>query len=266
MSTYLPEDEGFVGPDGQILCRWTELTEPTRVAMTWAWMRTLPDAQIEDRLPRRATLTVTLTAGTEAGTTDLDLRHADIPAEWVEDMTTIWLSKIDQWAYQSRPPRRRASRPSRQPSTRAPGTIELPDDTAGVPVIRTDFRDNDLWAQLRADLIAEDYTGSGYEPNLNFVDRTDLTELNTATLEAAVPRLYPSAYGQPFLVVADATAVSSPEHHVLLIDLNGHNTSPSFRALPQEIATIEANLSTANMDFSNFYDNTSNDGVFRGLA
>lgn len=48
MSTYDHAVDGFVGTDGQILCRSTDLTEPTRVAMTWAWMRTVqPHARLE---------------------------------------------------------------------------------------------------------------------------------------------------------------------------------------------------------------------------
>jgi len=107
MSTYDTSTDGFVGTGGQIVCQWTELSEPTRVAMTWAWMRTVqPDARLEPLLPHEARFSVVLTDQTvdpEQPRVQISLTHADIPAEWVEDMTLIWTSKIDQWAYQSRP-------------------------------------------------------------------------------------------------------------------------------------------------------------------
>jgi hypothetical protein len=143
--------------------------------------------------------------------------------------------------------------------------IELPEDTGGVPVVRTDFSDEAAWAWLRAELAAEDYSGSGYEPNLEFVERRDLSGMDPATLEDAVPRTYPSSYAHPFIVVVDAVAASSPEHPVLLMDLSEEDTAPSFRALPREVAAIEANLSIGNMDFFEFGDNASDDGIFRGF-
>lgn len=143
--------------------------------------------------------------------------------------------------------------------------IELPEDTGAVPVLRVDFSDDAIWAQLRSDLLAADYAGSGYEPNLDFVERRELSGLDDTALQSRIPRSYPSAYDQPFLIVIDAAAVSSPEHAVLLIDLSEQHTAPSFRALPREIAAIEANLSLANMDFFEFGDNTGDDGIFRGF-
>jgi uncharacterized protein YndB with AHSA1/START domain len=111
MSTYDTSVDGFLGTDGQIQCRWTELAEPNRVAMTWVWMRTVqPNAHLEPRLQREPMFSVVLadqTAHTDEPEVLLTLTHADIPVEWVEDMTTIWESKIDQWAYQSRPKAKR---------------------------------------------------------------------------------------------------------------------------------------------------------------
>lgn len=142
--------------------------------------------------------------------------------------------------------------------------IEMPDDSGEVPVVRTDFSSEEAWARLQVELAAEDYSGSGYEPNLEFIERRDLSKMDAATLEKAIPRKYPSSYAHPFLVVVDAVAVASPDHPVLLVDLSEEETSRSFRALPREVAAIEANLSIANMDFFEFGDNADDDGVFRG--
>ena len=45
------------------------------------------------------------------------------------------------------------------------------------------------------------------------------------------------------------------------------NTFPgrTFRCVVEEVASIEANLSIANMDFHEFADNVEADGVFRGF-
>ena len=106
---------------------------------------------------------------------------------------------------------------------------------------------------------------SGYEPALAFVERRDLASFDADALVAQIPTQYPSGYEQPFLIVVDAAAIASPEHPVLLVDLSEEDTSPPFRALPREIAAIEANLSIANMDFFEFSDNAGSDGVFRGF-
>jgi hypothetical protein len=142
--------------------------------------------------------------------------------------------------------------------------IELP-DTDAVPVVRIDFSNDEAWDQLRADLQAPDYSGSDYEASLSFVERRDLAGMEATSFDAETPRRFPSSYEHPFMIVVDAVALNSPEHPVLLIDLSEGETSASFRALPREIAAIEANLSLANMDFFEFGDNAEGDGVFRGF-
>jgi hypothetical protein len=142
--------------------------------------------------------------------------------------------------------------------------IELPDATA-VPVVRTDFSNDDVWAQLKADLAGPADDGSGYEPLLDYLERRDLSGLTAAAFEAEIPRLYPTSYEFPFMIVVDEVAVNTPDHPVLLIDLNERDTTPSFRALPREIASIEANLSLANMDFFEFRNSADESGVFRGF-
>jgi hypothetical protein len=142
--------------------------------------------------------------------------------------------------------------------------IELP-DTSSVPVVRTDFSNDAMWNQLRDELMATDYNASGYEPGLDFVERSDLSGMSAATLDDETPRRYPTSYEHPFMIVVDTVAMNSEEHPVLLIDLNEEETTASFRALPREIAAIEANLSIANMDFFEFADSADEDGVFRGF-
>ncbi|MBB1512749.1 hypothetical protein H5399_09050 [Tessaracoccus sp. MC1627] len=54
---------------------------------------------------------------------------------------------------------------------------------------------------------------------------------------------------------------------ISFLDLHefGEEVGRTFRAIPQEIEPITANLSIANMDFSDFADYADADGIFRGL-
>jgi hypothetical protein len=142
--------------------------------------------------------------------------------------------------------------------------IELPDVDI-VPVLRTDFSNDAIWNQLKGELAAASYDGSDYEPQLAFVERRDLSGMSASVLEGQTPRSYPTSYGVPFMIVVDDVAVNAPDHPVLLLDLHESDTATSFRALPREIASIEANLTLANMDFFEFGDNVDETGVFRGF-
>ena len=142
--------------------------------------------------------------------------------------------------------------------------IELPDIMI-VPVLRLDFSDDRAWQTLRAEVMKPAPDGSGYVATVEFFDRADLSDYSPARLEAEVPRRYPSASEYCFLIVVDRSAMSDPEHPVLLIDLNEDEPEPSFRALPREVAAIEANLSLGHMGFYDFASNADSDGVFRGF-
>jgi len=67
-------------------------------------------------------------------------------------------------------------------------------------------------------------------------------------------------------------AVSSPSTHVDLSVSDSDDAElfhtflgRTFRCAVTEFASIEANLSIANMDFQEFADNSDTDGVFRGF-
>ncbi len=67
-----------------------------------------------------------------------------------------------------------------------------------------------------------------------------------------------------FVIVVDRTAITHPEHAVLVIDLFA-DANPTLRALPSTVQAIENNLSIANMDFEEFAAAAEDDGVFRGF-
>jgi hypothetical protein len=147
-------------------------------------------------------------------------------------------------------------------SARSSATDSLP-RTVGVPFIRVDFATPAAWDRLKKIVSRPD--DSGYTANLEYVEDRALTGLDEGALESRFPRLYPDAYGHPVVFVADAAAMRPPDYPVLVMNLNRRETSRPFRAVPGEIASIEANLSLANMDYFEFVENAGSDGVFRGF-
>jgi hypothetical protein len=92
---------------------------------------------------------------------------------------------------------------------------------------------------------------------LNVVEYADITK--DQLLE-----LFPKDYSHSFIIVVDRTAISLPDHPLLIVDLyerSGHE----FRAVPSQIQGIENNLSIANMDFEEFAESVDESGVFRGF-
>jgi hypothetical protein len=65
-------------------------------------------------------------------------------------------------------------------------------------------------------------------------------------------------------VIVDQTAISHPDHPLLVVDLYT-GSGNEFRAIPSQIQGIENNLSIANMDFEEFAEAVDEDGIFRGF-
>lgn len=67
--------------------------------------------------------------------------------------------------------------------------------------------------------------------------------------------------------IAVADEQTMQDGTISFLDLNefGEDVGRTFRAIPQEVEPITANLSIANMDFSDFADNADADGIFRGF-
>lgn len=126
------------------------------------------------------------------------------------------------------------------------------------PVIRTDFSDESAWRKIQKDLAAR--YGAGFAANLRFIDERQYEGLTGQQLLRQVPGL--SDYGCIF--VADAIAMSSAEHHLLVLDpINPEGKT--FRVIPSEAWAVENNLTLANMDYAEFADSADPDGVFRGF-
>ena len=126
------------------------------------------------------------------------------------------------------------------------------------PVIRTDFSDDAAWTKLKHDLAAR-YM-AGFSAHVRFIDNQSYRGLSGQELLQRIPGL--DQYGCFF--IADALAMSSAEHHVLVFD-PANPDGKTFRVIPSEAWSVENNLSLANMDYSEFLDSADPDGVFRGF-
>lgn len=139
-------------------------------------------------------------------------------------------------------------------------TTKLP-TTPDVPVIRTDFSDQEAWERVKAGISW--VTPDEFEAHVTYVDDPAFAGLTVPDLLESDPDRATHA----LLLVVDETTIRSPEHPVLVVSLGSESDSAndgrSFRAVPHTIQEIENNLSIANMDWVNFADGVDDDGVLR---
>ncbi|MGQ0602911.1 MAG: DUF6924 domain-containing protein [Anaerolineales bacterium] len=130
-------------------------------------------------------------------------------------------------------------------------------ETRNALVLRTDFSDDAAWEAICAAIRAPVGEFQAY------VDFLNDPEYEGITLEQLLA-LAPQSPYRSFIFIADRTTFSLPEHPILVVDLY---TEPgrTFRVIPSEMWSVENNLSIANMDFEEFADALSPDGVFRGF-
>jgi hypothetical protein len=129
-------------------------------------------------------------------------------------------------------------------------------------LVRTDYTNDEAWTTVSAAATAL-YEEKGYPrmgASLHRVESPELADLTPDDLVRLERAGYLSA-----LAVADARSMR--DLTVLFVDLNEYNeqVGRNFRAIPEAVEPIVANLSIANMDFFEFADNVDADGIFRGF-
>jgi len=120
-----------------------------------------------------------------------------------------------------------------------------------------------VWAQIKDEVSSP--TDEDFLANVEFVEDPTLQGVDEATIVAGFARRYPHQYQHPVLFVADAVTMSGPDHPLLVVNLNDTVPCGPFRTTPRQVQAIENNLSTANMDFSEFAGAVDPAGVFRGF-
>ena len=124
-------------------------------------------------------------------------------------------------------------------------------------LIRTDFSDRSAWKKLTAAL------NEPADPFIFTMEIVDDLANSGATVEQLMGALAED-YPHSFMVVADNVAISQPDHPLLVVDLLGER-GRQFRAVAAEVASIDNNLSIANMGFEEFAAAVDESGVFHGF-
>lgn len=130
-------------------------------------------------------------------------------------------------------------------------------------LVRVDFENEATWTSVRDLVLAE--TAGGYRADLTVVEDRAF-EGRDFTLLASQPRGY-----EPRLVaVFDQQTREHPAHPILIVDflaeIEGDDYRPGWvRVAPEEVHSVEANLSLANLDLRDFVNNVDADGVFRSF-
>ncbi len=132
-------------------------------------------------------------------------------------------------------------------------------ETEYAVVLRTDFSDQATWKTICATIL-EPVGDFHFLANVEFLDDMQYADITKGQLLELIPK----NYDHSFIIVADQTAISNPDHPLLVVDLY-EKSGREFRAIPSQIQGIENNLSIANMDFDEFADSVDADGVFRGF-
>ena len=153
--------------------------------------------------------------------------------------------------------------------------LDVLDFDGPMPLLRTNFTDDAAWRRVVTAVTAEvhgpDFGGT-YTPNIQPIENQ---AFEGATGESLAAQANDKTYG--YVILADARSMresAGGELTVRLVDLSvapedaeefGWLLGREFRSVVTEVASIEANLSIANMDFDEFADAVEEDGVFRGF-
>jgi hypothetical protein len=145
----------------------------------------------------------------------------------------------------------------------------LPD--LGALLVRTDFTDDDAWDQAR-DEATREYGPDGFRA---YVEPVSDPQWAGATWESVKDAAPVDDEGPCVLFIADGITFASPDHPILVVDLDEKILSVAefpeiadrtpFRCVPSELWGVENNLSISNMDWEEFADAVGGDGVFRGF-
>ena len=87
-------------------------------------------------------------------------------------------------------------------------------DPENAPVLRTDFSKQAAWEEIRAE-IQKPVGRLQFRANVEFIDDPEYADLTGSQLLD----LLSADYSHTFIIVADRTTISHPEHPLLVIDL-----------------------------------------------
>lgn len=143
--------------------------------------------------------------------------------------------------------------------------VEVPSDVVGqlvsgempAPLIRTDFSDDEAWEELLG-RAGRPYPPEDFRAMLQPLSDERLDGLEASDLGGLDDRIFT-------VYLADADAMTGDEWTVIVVDPR-RSPVPAFRVDLPALASVENNLTLANMDFDDFARAVDDDGVFRGFA
>jgi uncharacterized protein YbcV (DUF1398 family) len=139
------------------------------------------------------------------------------------------------------------------------GVMKQIPKTENALVLRTDFSNQASWEAICSE-IQKTVGIFHFRANVDFLDDQEYTDITKDQLLTLIP----ANYDHSFIILVDRTAISQPDHPLLIVDLY-ESSGNEFRAVPTQVQGIENNLSIANMDFDEFADAVDEDGIFRGF-
>ncbi|GAA1986363.1 DUF6924 domain-containing protein [Amycolatopsis minnesotensis] len=143
-----------------------------------------------------------------------------------------------------------------------PAALQALLNSSTTPIVRTDFSDHDAWETAWRDITAL----REYWDDEVVLDATLIAEpgFDGCTGENLAELLLPYADECDLVFVVDATTLASPEHPVLVLEIDPEHEPPrSFRATPNALLDVEIQLSLANMDWEDFSESADPDGILR---
>lgn len=153
-----------------------------------------------------------------------------------------------------------------------PAQITAAFGDGGTPLVRTDFSSDSAWAKVVQQINRPDEYG--YVPHIVLVDDPEFAGVTGAALGETLAESEIAGYALLADARTMAEAAGGGEVTVDYVDLSVADPEDAelfnsfmgrtFRCAVAAIASVETNLSIANVDFYEFADNTDPDGVFRG--
>ncbi len=126
-------------------------------------------------------------------------------------------------------------------------------------VVRTDYSDEEAWVNVCREIETPSLIDE-FHAYVSLVSDPDFDGLDIGTLASLGRRGGQSS----FMFVVDRATLADVEHAVLVLDLSDE-LHPPFRVIPEQMWSVENNLSLANMDYMEFAEDVDADGVFRGF-
>lgn len=126
-------------------------------------------------------------------------------------------------------------------------------------VIRTNFSDDAKWEEMKK-TISSAVQPEGFVAYVNFVNSRKLAGKNFDEIVALIP----SGYDPGYVFIADDKAFDDKNPSILVVEYFDGEVK-HLRSEFTQVQAIENNLSISNMDFEEFAEAVSDDGIFRGF-